>query len=280
VGGKHRPGTPRDRALGAQLRAHREQTGKSLAEVADQIRWNVSTLSRLERGQRHVSPDAVRNLAKVYALPDDRREDLVARASEPVALGWWDRPPAGVTSSLGALASYEHEAVRLTDWSPGVIPGLLQTKEYSIAVMRDWGVPEGDLNARLGARLQRQELLSRREIDYTAFIGIAALDNRLCSPDDFVRQLRHLVRMSNRDGITVRVVDQPTSFALGSWYLLHFAETGSVVHLEHLRSATFLFDKETDAYVEASARLDAIAQCSDKSRDTIEQLIERHIMGS
>jgi hypothetical protein len=222
----------------------------------------------------------VRSLARVYDLPDERRDELLSRASAPVALGWWDRPPAGVTSSLGALASYEHEAVRLTDWSPGVIPGLLQTKEYSIAVMQDWGVPAGDVNARIGARIQRQELLNRRQVDYTAYIGLAALDNRLCGPDDFVRQLRHLVRMSQRDGVTVRVVEKPTSYALSSWYLLHFADTGSVVHLEHLRSATFLFDKETDAYVDASTRLDRIALCASESRATIEELIERHIVGS
>jgi transcriptional regulator with XRE-family HTH domain len=280
VGGKHRPGTPRDRALGAELRFVRERAGLSLAEVADALRWNVSTLSRLERGQRHVSPDAVRKLAAVYALPAERRDELMARASEPVALGWWDRPPAGVTSSLGALASYEHEAVRLTDWSPALIPGLLQTKEYSIAVMRDWGVPDADLNARVGARLQRQELLNRRGIDYTAFIGVAALRNPIGGPDRFVRQLRHLERMSHRDGVTVRVVAAPTSYALGSWYLLHFARSGSVVHLEHLRSASFLFDKETDAYVAASARLDAIALSVSASRDTIEEAIEWHLVGS
>ncbi|HET9140424.1 helix-turn-helix transcriptional regulator [Actinophytocola sp.] len=280
MGGKHRPGTPRDRALGAELRVLREQSGKSLAEVAGAIHWNVSTLSRLERGQRHISPEAIKGLAVIYDLPPQRRDALLARASEPVALGWWDRPPAGLTNSLGALASYEHEAVRLTDWSPGVVPGLLQTKEYSIAIMRDWGVSDNDLNPRLGARMQRQELLNRREVDYTAFIGAAALDNRMCGVDDFIRQLRHLARVSVRDGVTVRIVDAPTSFALSSWYLMDFRHTGPVVHLEHLRSATFLFDKETNAYVTARAKLDKIALSEPESRDRIEGLIERLIMGS
>jgi hypothetical protein len=215
-----------------------------------------------------------------YDLPPQRRDALMARASEPVALGWWDRPPAGLTNSLGALASYEHEAVRLTDWSPGVVPGLLQTKEYSIAIMRDWGVSDNDLNPRLGARMQRQELLGRREVDYTAFIGRAALDNRMCGTDDFIRQLRHLIRMSTRDGVTVRIVDAPTSFVLGSWYLLDFGHTGPVVHLEHLRSSTFLFDKETNAYVTARAKLERIALSDSQSRDRIEELVEKLIMGS
>ncbi|HEU5472844.1 MAG TPA: helix-turn-helix transcriptional regulator [Actinophytocola sp.] len=280
MGGKHRPGTPRDRALGAELRVLREQAGKSLADVAGAIHWNVSTLSRLERGQRHISPEAIQGLAVIYELSSQRRDALLARAREPVALGWWDRPPAGLTNSLGALASYEHEATRLTDWSPGVVPGLLQTKEYSIAIMRDWGVADNDVNPRLGARMQRQELLARREVDYTAFVGVAALCNRLCGTDEFVRQLRHLIRVSTREGVTVRIVDAPTSFTLGSWYLMDFEHTGPVVHLEHLRSATFLFDKETAAYVAARSRLDRIALGEQESRDKIESLVERLIMGS
>jgi transcriptional regulator with XRE-family HTH domain len=266
--------------LGAELRTIRERAGKSLAEVAAAIEWNVSTLSRLERGQRHISPDAVASLATVYQLPDERREELVARANKAVTLGWWDRPPAGLTHSVGALASYEHEATRLTDWSPGVIPGMLQTKEYTVAVMYDWGVPETDVNPRLGARLRRQELLSRGEVDYTAYLGVSALRNQLCGPDDFARQLRHLLRLSRKDGVTVRVVDAPTSFALGSWYLMNFEHTGSVVHIEHLGSSTFLFDEETQPYSEAQVRLDAVALSEEASQDTIEAVLERLIVGS
>src|SRR5262245_534500 len=109
MGGRHRPGTPRDRALGAELRAIRERTGMSLGAAATAIQVNISTLSRLERGQRHISPETVMGLAMVYKLPADHRDELISRAKEPTTLGWWDRPPPGVPSELGALASYEHE---------------------------------------------------------------------------------------------------------------------------------------------------------------------------
>lgn len=280
MGGKHRPGTPRDRALGAELRAIREQSQKSLADVAGAIRWNVSTLSRLERGQRHVSPEAVMGLAVVYKLSPDRRDELVARAREPVALGWWDRPPAGVPSDLGALASYEYEAVRTIDWSPGVIPGLLQTPDYAVTIMRDWGVPAGDVQPRLRARRQRQEMLNRRDVDYSAYIGSAALCNQLGGPDEFVRQLRYVVRMSNQDGVTVRLVEKATSFTVCGWYLMQFETTGSVVLLEHLGSSTFLFDEEAAPYLAAQAKLDSLALSEEETRDTIESLIERNILGS
>lgn len=280
MGGKHRPGSPRDRSLGAELRAIRETTGKSLHEVAATIQWNVSTLSRLERGLRHISPEAVMGLAVVYKLPAARRDELVAWASKPVALGWWDRPPAGVPSDLGALASYEHEAIRMTHWAPGIIPGLLQIPDYATAVMRDWGVPDKDVNSRLGARLQRQDLLNRRDLDYLALIGSAALTNQLGSSAVFEKQLRHLLAMSKRDGVTIRIVDTPTSFAVCGWYLMDYEKAGSVVVLEHLGSSTFLFDEETDPYTAARRDLRDRALSERATQVRIEELIEQSVLGS
>lgn len=278
--GRHRPGSPRDRALGAELRAIREATGKSLSEVAAAIKWDISLLSRMERGLRHISPEAVMGLSVVYDLPAPRRNELVAWASKPVALGWWDRPPAGVPSDLGALASYEHEAARMTDWSPGIIPGLLQTPGYMTAVMRDWGVPEKDVNSRIGARLQRQQLLDRRDVNYLALVGITALTNHLGSAAVMQEQLRHLLRVSQRTGVTLRVVAAPTSFIACGWYLMDYEKAGSVVLLEHLGSSTFLFDEETTAYAVARKDLRDRALSERSTRDRIEQLIEQHVLGS
>ncbi len=280
MGGKHRPGNPRDRALGAELRSIREQAGKSLEQVAREIQWNMSTLSRLERGLRHISSEAVMGLSMVYQLPAERRDELVTRAKEPVALGWWDRPPAGVPGDLGALASYENEAVGMIDWSPALIPGLLQTSDYARAVIRDSGASEQDVEPRLRARLQRQTLLDRRNVDYTALIGIGALNNQLCGEDQFTAQLRRLRQLANRDGITIQLVEAPTALTFGSWYLRFFENAGPVIVIEHLGSSTFLFDEEARPYLDARARLDEIALSVRATNDKIEELIERYIVGS
>lgn len=275
MGGKHRPGTPRDRALGAELRAIRQASGKSLNEVATAIQWNVSTLSRLERGQRHISSEAVMGLAMVYRLPAERRDELVAWASKPVALGWWDRPLPGVPGDLGALASYEHEATRMTEWCPGIVPGLLQVPDYSAETISGTGVAEVDVNVRIGARLQRQELLNRRGVDYLALVGAGALTNRFCAPHAFAKQLRHLLAQSRRDGVAVRLVDAPTPYVFTSWYLMHFDQAGPVVMLEHLGSSTFLFDEETEPYITARRELREMALSERATQDKLEELIER-----
>jgi transcriptional regulator with XRE-family HTH domain len=280
MGGKHRPGTPKDRAIGAELRAIREQAGKSLGEVCRAIQWSPSTLSRLERGQRHFSPEAVMGLAVVYKLPTARRHELVERAKESSTLAWWDRPPPGVPSDLGALASYEVEAIRMIDWSPSLLPGLLQTIPYARAIMHDWGVHENNVEPRLRARQQRQQLLERRDVDYYAFISMAALTNFLCDKPQFVEQLQHVNRLSRREGISIRLVEAPTAFSMTSWYLMNFDKAGSVVVLEHLGSSTFLFDEETDPYTAARAKLARIALSEHETRDKIDLLIEQCMLGS
>jgi transcriptional regulator with XRE-family HTH domain len=281
MSGKHKPGTPKDRTIGAELRAIREQTGKSLGDVCRAIQWSPSTLSRLERGQRHISPEAVMGLAVVYKLPTKRRRELVERAKEPSALGWWDRPTPGVPRDLGALASYEAEAISMVDWSPGLLPGLLQTPAYTRTIMHTSGVHEHDVEPRLLAREQRQQLLEGRDVDYHAFLGMAALTNDLGDKTGFVEQLRHVHRLSRRRGITIRVVDVPTVFSMSGWYLMNFEQTGSVVIVEHWgSSSTFLFDEETDPYTAIRVKLHKIALSEQETRDKIDLVIEQYMLGS
>jgi transcriptional regulator with XRE-family HTH domain len=279
MGGKHRPGTPKDRALGAELRAIREQAGKSLGNVARAIQWNPSTLSRLERGQRHVSPESVMGLSVVYNLPIERRDELVARAKEASALGWWDRPSPGVPSDMGALASYEAEAIRMTDWCPGLLPGLLQTPNFARAIMHEYDVPEHEVEPRIRARCQRQQLLEQRDVDYYAFVGMAALTNDLGDKSGFVEQLTHVYRMSRRRGICIRLVEASTAFGAVSWYMRNFDKAGPVVILEHVGSSTYLFDEETDPYIKARVKLDRIALSAQATRDRIDMLIEQYNLG-
>ncbi|MFC4853594.1 DUF5753 domain-containing protein [Actinophytocola glycyrrhizae] len=141
-------------------------------------------------------------------------------------------------------------------------------------------VPEKDVNYRIGARLRRQQLLDRRGVDYLALVGSSALTNHLGSSPVMQEQLRHLLRTSQRSGVTLRLVAAPTSFTACGWYLMDYEKAGSVVLLEHLGSSTFLFDEETAPYAAARKDLRDRALSERSTRDRIEQLIEQHVLGS
>lgn len=69
MGGARKAPRARDRILGARLRAiRREQTTLSLEEAAALAQWSPSTMSRIETGKRHISPEDAVALMRSFKL--------------------------------------------------------------------------------------------------------------------------------------------------------------------------------------------------------------------
>lgn len=62
-------------AVGPRLRSLRQQRGSTLAQVADATGISVSTLSRLESGQRRPTLELLLPLARTYGVPLDELVD-------------------------------------------------------------------------------------------------------------------------------------------------------------------------------------------------------------
>lgn len=272
MSGKRRSPQARDRALGAQLRSIREQqTSLSLEAAAKLLQWSPATMSRTENGKRHISAEDVAAILATYRVPVAQRDGLVARAKAIDEPGWWSRPLPGVPPESGALASYEAEAIAITDWSVNVVPGLLQTYDYANAYMRDDGVSQEDVETRWMARLRRQEILPK--IDYTAFIGEAALRTPFGGVT-FAEQLKRLLDATMRGlGIRVLPAHRPHAELLGSWMIIEFPDSPPIVHVELLRSVVFLHDGEAASYVAQRARLRKLALSTAETRAMLTQLI-------
>ncbi|HEX6356136.1 helix-turn-helix transcriptional regulator [Actinophytocola sp.] len=249
----------RDRILGARLRAiRREQTNLSLEQAAALALWSPSTMSRIETGKRHISSEDVATLSTIYKLPLAQRAELIEAARAGDSSGWWDLALPGVPTDMGALASYEADAFRLTDWSVNLVPGLLQTYRYAVGLMRSGGVDAHDIEARWIARLRRQQILGA--LDYTAFIGEAAVRTPFGGWEALREQLRHLIHARDR-GILVRVVPEhvPHLLVAHSWLLMEFPNTTPVVNVEARNGSVFLLDEVAESYVELARQLDRIA---------------------
>lgn len=264
----------RDRIIGARLRAIRkERTELSLEQAAALAQWSTSTMSRIETGKRHISPEDVATISTIYKLPLAQREELVESARAGHGSGWWDLPLPGVPMDMGAIASYEAEAIRLTDWSVNLIPGLLQTYHYAVGVMRSGGHPPETIEARWMARLRRQQILGT--VDYAAFIGEAALRTPFGGREALREQLRHLLAAPTR-GIPIRVVreHQPHLVVLHSWLLMEFPNTSPVVNVEARNGSLYLHDEAAEAYLGLVGQLDRIALSAPASAALVRNLLE------
>lgn len=264
------------RSLGAELRRCREALGMTMKKVAEAVGWSESKVSRAETGARNVTSEDVATLLQLYAVTGPLRDRLIAMARTVDEPGWWETAFRGLPQDSVALASHEADATRITDWSPLIVPGLLQTMEYTRAYMLSDGIAEQDVGARVMARQRRQEALPN--IQYTAYLGEAVLRQHVGGAVVLAAQLRHLVHASRQPGVTLRVVSSKTdahSGLIGAFMMLEADPVKPVVHIELRRSGVF-FDGSADTYpyAETINQLASLSMDEEDSRRCINRCID------
>lgn len=275
-----KPPGPKAAGLGAELRAVRKRLNLSMAEVAGRLEWSESTVSRLETGRRNIDIEDVSALLAVYGVTGAERDRLMTLARTPDESSWVDTDLPGLPSTSVKLAMYERDAVAITDWSPLLIPGLLQTMEFSRAYMLSDGIPEAEVGARLMARKRRQEILDR--VAYTAYIDETVLTRQIGGQKIYIRQLRHLIEVIEEGVVTVRVTPGNSDGHAGltsPFMLLEFELSTPIVHVELARSGVFLSGpNDTAVYPATVSRLDALSLDTEESLQRLRRAAET--MGS
>jgi hypothetical protein len=208
-----------------------------------------------------------------YRIPSAEREDVIAEARAENASGWWDRPLPGVPAEMGTLASYANDANSLTDWAVSLIPGLLQTEEYAMALMLSGDVPADIAELRWLARRRRQKILGT--VDYAAYISETALRTPFGGPDGHRKQIKHLLDARDR-GIPVRIVRQllPVAVITHSWLYMTFPNTTPVVNVEVAESGVYLHDDQAEPYTQMLTKLDHIALPTRESQTMLRSILK------
>lgn len=243
-----RPPTVRARSLGAELRDLRLATGLSTRAVAARLGWSAALVSRTENGKRNIPVEDVAALLVVYGITGAERDRLLTLAREADRPGWWETSDPGIPAQLKALIGFESQAIRIVNFELVLIPGLLQTPEYTRAVMESAEVPTLLAETRVATRLGRQAVLSRSDPpELLAIIDEAALRRPVGGHEVMAQQLDHIVKTAERTNVTVRVIpfDCGAHAAMTSSFVaLEFARANAVVQLEAKRSVVLLDDPE------------------------------------
>lgn len=232
-----------------------------MLDVAGQLDWSESVLSRLENGKRNIDVEEVSALLAIYGITGLERDNLMAMARTPDESSWLDRGLPGLPAESVKLATYEAEAVTITDWSPLLVPGLLQTMEYTRAFMLADGIPESDVGSRLMARQRRQEIL--RRIRYTAYLDESVLKREIGGPKVLRGQLQRLIEMAQDESVTIRITPGKTDGHAGlitPFVYLELAAGLHIAHVELARSGVFFTgEHDPEVYVAIVARLDSLS---------------------
>jgi transcriptional regulator with XRE-family HTH domain len=248
------PGNPhtsvRSRQVAAELRVLREQAGLSGAEVAKRMGMSPSKISRIETGNSGLQIEDVAALLGLYQVPASTRDELLDLVRRSEERGWWTRQP-GLPQLWRSLIDFEAKATRIQNYEALVVPGLLQTAEYTRAIIQGVAptVSEAELDNLVAARMARQALLTRAKApQFFAVVDEGALRRPVGAPGVMHRQLHHLLGAAEQPHVTLRVV--PLSAGAhaglrGPFVILEFAEETALVYLENHSTVLFL-EEEAD----------------------------------
>jgi transcriptional regulator with XRE-family HTH domain len=246
----------RRRVLAKQLKLLREQAGLTLEEAAPKLDFSVSRLSRIENAQVRIDVHWVRGMLDLYDVGGGRWTELVELAREANQPGWWKAYGLGDNTYI----AFETEATRVHIFSLGYVTGLLQTADYSRALMLAVPVlrtPE-QLYNEVAARVYRQQRLTSADnpLDLVTVIDESALHRTVGGPDVLRAQLEQLTVLAGLDTVTLQVLPASAGAHAGlasGFTILHFGDLGEpdMAYVEHSLGALSL-DKAGDV---ARARL-------------------------
>jgi transcriptional regulator with XRE-family HTH domain len=199
--------TVRRRRLATELRRLREAAQMTCEEAAERLECSASKISRVETGRVSVSPRDVRDLLEIYAAPLELQDSLMQLARESRQKGWWHAYGDSVQPHFATYLGMESAASEIRVYAVSRIPGLLQTADYTRAVMSAELVLRSDNPDRAVAMLAERK---RQAISSGAKVWVVldeAVVRRLVGGHEVMRaQLEYLLEVGTRPGISVQVI--------------------------------------------------------------------------
>lgn len=255
------------RQLGKRLQRLRLEAGFGLDDVTEARIAGRTKMWRVETGRIAVRQGDVLALARLYGLDEPTTDGLVALATATKATGFQQDHDSPVAEWAGMYADLEEAAATLRTYKCELVPGLLQTAEYTRAVTT--ANPTLDRHAvdRLVAfRMQRQRAFFERaepgRLD--AVLTAGAFGLVAGTPEVMAAQRDHLQAMAARSGVRIRVLprDAVHTAMRGDFTIMDFADIDDppLVYLESLIGSQYVERTEQLAvYREAFEAIFALA---------------------
>jgi transcriptional regulator with XRE-family HTH domain len=255
------------RRLRVELRRRRTEAQLTQREVAAALEWSPSKVIRIESGQVGISVTDLRALAGLYGVTAGPELDALTE----LARGGKRQPFAEYRDVLSPETiryfGYEASASLIRIVHPLVVPGLVQTEDYTRALLESFGVDAQRIDRAVEVRRERQEILDSADApELFVVLDEAVLRRVTGGPAVMKHQLDHLLRLDERDRVTIQVVPFEAGAyrgVQGPFTHLEFSEPTDpdVVFIENSRTGiVFLDDPEvTGPYQEEFFLLEDLA---------------------
>nr|BFD81147.1 helix-turn-helix transcriptional regulator [Streptomyces sp. Xyl84] len=267
--------------LGKRLRQLRERAGISFEDAARAIEVTPLTVRRMEKAEVGLRIPYVKELLRTYGVPAPEIDDFAAMAREANKPGWWYTYRDVLPEWFKAYVSLESEASVIRLYEPHYVPGLLQTFDYAVALLRV-GFPnesEEELARRVDLRLRRQDLLAKPDAPAVwAILDETVLRRPVGGAEVMRAQVDRLLEAVRRPKVRIQIMRYSVGAHPGAYGPFHhfrfgFSELPDIVYAENLTGSVY-YDRRQDvgAYLEVLDRMAVQAEPVARTEDILAEL--------
>ncbi len=196
------------RRLAERLRTLRVGAGLSTTQLAQRLGWSQAKVSRIETATHGVAPGDVRSWAEALDVPAAQAEQLVEQAwTASIEVRSLRRElAAGHASGQVEVAQREAQVTLLRSFQHLVVPGLLQTRPYAVALFQHAHPAGRDAEPAAEARLARQRILDDEARRFEWVVTEAALWWRTADWAVQAEQIRAVAAATTRPNVDLRIL--------------------------------------------------------------------------
>lgn len=273
--------------VGACLRRYRLARQVSREDAGWHIRASESKISRMELGRVPFKERDVADLLAFYGVDGDERQDLLTLVRQANTPAWWQPLSDVVPPWFASYLGLEQAASMIRTYDLHFVPALLQTPEYTRALLElSCACSPEELDRRVSLRQTRQHVLrGTSPAVLWAAVDEAALRRQVGDPDVMCRQLEALADASRIPHIRLHIGSfraDALATAGVPFTILRFAEPElpDMVYVEQPTGATYV-DRplEVEQYALAIDRACAAAAPPSEAASVIRNLVDSRLLG-
>ena len=269
------------RTIALSLKRWRLDAGLPQKDAAKRVDRTVQHISNLESGQLPTAAD-LELLLGLYGREEriTFMRELLSAARK--AKSWWTGMSGAVPKWFDLFLGLESGAAELASFNNVVVPGLLQTRNYALAVIQgDPDLSADEIDKLVEVRMSRKRILDGDNAAFVRAVIDESVLHRLRGNREIMReQFEHLLEMSHQPRVDLQILPydagaNPAQDS-GTFVVMTFpsemeADPG-LVYLELLTGGTYLEKPvEIAKYRRGLTRLYAQAASPEVSRGIIER---------
>ncbi len=268
--------------VGGKLRELRVAAGLDPVDVDSKLGFSQSKTSRIELGRHGCKQVDALALLHLYGVDGEERVAeflrLVDQSRRP---DWWRSFSDVLSDFFTPLVALEGAAERIRTYEPFYVPGLLQTPDYTRAVIQagPGHLLEHEVTRRVELRQERQRQLDQPDAPRLwAVIDESVLLRVVGGRDVMYAQLEHLLAMMERPRVTLQIAPLDVTAAVGvgtgvTYLRFALGDLKDAVYIEHLTDSTFT--QKPQGVEQYRNMLDRLGACALTPAQSIAALRER-----